>query len=233
MLTVLALKLKAVHDHYRKQDSPPQKHLCTPSVLENATERFEEDPSDGENSLLLKQFVQNMMTSSNGNIFRITGPLWENLPFTVNSPHKGQWRGFDVFFDLRLNKRLSKQPRQWWFESPSHSLWPQCKEILYGLKAFEHSCMFLCRRVEIAFCTKTGLPVCLQLSTSNYNVLPLQRGPCSLKYSEKTHHNSPARLTRPTKASSRNMGCFYVIRFMLCCCHCSTICDIVIYWTAF
>ena len=27
----------------------------------------------------------------------------------MNSPHKGQWpRRFDVFFDLRLNKRLSK-----------------------------------------------------------------------------------------------------------------------------
>ena len=25
----------------------------------------------------------------------------------MNSPHKGQWRSFDVFFDLRLNKRLS------------------------------------------------------------------------------------------------------------------------------
>ena len=36
----------------------------------------------------------------------------------VNSPHKGQW-GFDVFFDLRLSKRLSKQSRRWWFEMPS------------------------------------------------------------------------------------------------------------------
>ena len=27
----------------------------------------------------------------------------------VNSPHKGHWHSTDVFFDLRLNKRLSKQ----------------------------------------------------------------------------------------------------------------------------
>ena len=27
-------------------------------------------------------------------------------------------RSFDVFFDLRLNKRLSKQSRGWWFETP-------------------------------------------------------------------------------------------------------------------
>ena len=32
-------------------------------------------------------------------------------------------RSFDVFFDLRLNKRLSKQSWDWWFETPSGSLW--------------------------------------------------------------------------------------------------------------
>ena len=32
-----------------------------------------------------------MMPSSKGNIFHVTGPLWEESP--VNSPHKGQWRG--------------------------------------------------------------------------------------------------------------------------------------------
>ena len=38
----------------------------------------------------------------------------------VNSPHKGQWNGNVIFFfDLRLNKRLSKQSRRWWFETPS------------------------------------------------------------------------------------------------------------------
>ena len=35
-------------------------------------------------------------------------------------------RCFDVFFDLRLNKRLSKQPRGWWFETQSWSLWRHC-----------------------------------------------------------------------------------------------------------
>ena len=46
-----------------------------------------------------------MMTSSNGNIFRVF---------------------FYVFFHLRLNKRLSKQPRGWWFEMPPWSLWRHC-----------------------------------------------------------------------------------------------------------
>ena len=47
-----------------------------------------------------------------------------------NSPVPGEFpaqrpvtRSFDVFFDLRLNKRLSKQPWGWWFETLSRSLW--------------------------------------------------------------------------------------------------------------
>ena len=35
---------------------------------------------------------------------------------------------FDVFFDLCLNKRLGKQPRRWWFETSSRSLWRHCNE---------------------------------------------------------------------------------------------------------
>ena len=35
-------------------------------------------------------------------------------------------RGVDVFFDLRLNKQLSKQPWCWWFETSSCSLWRHC-----------------------------------------------------------------------------------------------------------
>ena len=35
-------------------------------------------------------------------------------------------RSFDVFFDPRLNKRLSKQSRRWWFKTPCHSLWRHC-----------------------------------------------------------------------------------------------------------
>ena len=38
-------------------------------------------------------------------------------------------RSFDVFFDLGLNKRLSKQPWGWWFEMLSWSLWRQCNAM--------------------------------------------------------------------------------------------------------
>ena len=74
-------------------------------------------------------YIYNMMTSSNGNIFRVTGPLCGE--FTGPGEFPAQWsvtRSLDVFFDLRLNKRLSKQSWDWWFETPSWSLWWQCNE---------------------------------------------------------------------------------------------------------
>ena len=48
----------------------------------------------------------------------------------VNSPHKGQCRGALIFFfDLRLNKRLSKQSWGWWFETPLSSLSRRCNAL--------------------------------------------------------------------------------------------------------
>ena len=39
-------------------------------------------------------------------------------------------RSLDVFFDLCLNKRLSKQWWGWWFETPSCPLWRHCNEYI-------------------------------------------------------------------------------------------------------
>ena len=53
-----------------------------------------------------------------------------------NSPVIGEFptqspvtRSFDVFFDLHLNKQLSKQSWGWWSETPSCSLWRHCNEF--------------------------------------------------------------------------------------------------------
>ena len=53
-----------------------------------------------------------------------------------NSPVTGEFpaqrpvtRSFDVFFDLRLNKRLSKQLWGWWLETPSHPLRRHCNAM--------------------------------------------------------------------------------------------------------
>ena len=70
------------------------------------------------------------MTSSNGNIFRVTGPLWGEPPVIGGFPSKRPVTlSFDVFFDLRLNKRLSKQSRRIWFETPLRSVWRHCNEV--------------------------------------------------------------------------------------------------------
>ena len=53
-----------------------------------------------------------------------------NSPVTGEFPsHRPVTRSFDVFFDLHLNKRLSKQSRRWWFETPSRSLWRHCNGL--------------------------------------------------------------------------------------------------------
>ena len=72
-----------------------------------------------------------MMTPSNGNIFLVTGHLCG--PFTghrwIPRTTASDVLGFDVFFDLRMNKRLSKQSRGWWFETLLGSLWRHCNVI--------------------------------------------------------------------------------------------------------
>ena len=50
----------------------------------------------------------------------------------VNSP-RPVTRSFDIFFDLCLNKRLSKQSQGWWFETQSRSLWRHCNDLMYNL----------------------------------------------------------------------------------------------------
>ena len=63
-----------------------------------------------------------------------------------NSPVTGEFpsqrpvtRSFDVFFDPRLKKRLSKQSWGWWFEMLSRSLWRHCDvndELVFMRKSF-------------------------------------------------------------------------------------------------
>ena len=62
-----------------------------------------------------------------------------------NSPVIGEFplqrpvtRSFDVFFDLRLNKGLSKQWRRWWFDTSQCLLWRNCnKQPLHWRSRFD------------------------------------------------------------------------------------------------
>ena len=50
----------------------------------------------------------------------VTGELPAQRPVT---------RSFDVFFDVCLNKRLSKQWWGWWLETPSRPLWRHSNDV--------------------------------------------------------------------------------------------------------
>ena len=54
----------------------------------------------------------------------LLGLCAQNSPVTGEFPaQRPVTRSFDIFFDLRLNKRVSKQLWGWWFETQSCSLW--------------------------------------------------------------------------------------------------------------
>ena len=56
----------------------------------------------------------------------------------LNSPsQRPVLRIFDVFFDLRLNKRLNKQSTRRWFETPLFSLWRHCN-VMYDTQQQHH-----------------------------------------------------------------------------------------------
>ena len=100
-----------------------------------------------------------IMTSSNGNVLRVTGllcgeftgPRWISL---TKASDAELW----CFFDLRPNKRVSKQSWGWWSETPSSSLWRQCNESDFNIKMHQWVLM-------------TGLSVIL-----GYTVLSVWKG---------------------------------------------------------
>ena len=86
--------------------------------------------SNGHKCVIRLPSVQLMMTSSNGNIFRVTGPLCVKFTGPGEFPtQRPVTRSFGVFFDLRLNKPLSKQSWGWWFETQSLSSWRHCNAL--------------------------------------------------------------------------------------------------------
>ena len=82
-----------------------------------------------------------MMTSSDGNIFCVTGTLCGEFTVTGEFPsQRPVTRSLDVFLDLRLNKRLNKQSRRRWLETPLCSLWCHCNDDFY-LSLAETNCL--------------------------------------------------------------------------------------------
>ena len=100
-----------------------------------------------------------------------------NSPITSEFPaQRPVTRSFDAFFDLRLNKRLSKQWRGWWFETPSCPLWRHSNMFSYwyrkGVLAFDgyvnlgHS-----RPVHLGF----YIHLCKQFTVTKKSCIPRHR----------------------------------------------------------
>ena len=75
--------------------------------------------------------------------FRLNGALCgEFTSYRWNPSLRSVTWSFDVFFDLRMNKRVSIKSRRRWFETPWWSLWRhcdvcwRCAEMLYQAKRY-------------------------------------------------------------------------------------------------
>ena len=93
-------------------------------------------------------------------------------------------RSFDIFFDIRLNKRMSKQSWGWWFETPSGSLWRHCNELNY----YGRDCSPMVRNSSSVMETKT-CKIAKNWNCIKYNFIPILTN-------AKFLHNSNFKLTK-------------------------------------
>ena len=121
------------------------------------------------NSWLMITSHNNMMTSSYGNIFRFTYPLcYWNSPVTGEFPtQRSVTRSFDIFYDLLLNKRLSKQSWGWWFETPSRLLWRHCNEPAHTKKHVYLATMYILNAILVIIQQTSQLFTTYQLPKHN------------------------------------------------------------------
>ena len=75
-----------------------------------------------------------MVTSSNGKKKSALLALCAGNSLVIGEfpAQRSVTRSFNIFFDLRLNKCLSKQSWCWWFKTPSCSLWHHCNVICHS-----------------------------------------------------------------------------------------------------
>ena len=94
-----------------------------------------------------------------------------------NSPVTGEFpsqmtvtRSFDIFFDRRLNKRLNKHSRRWWFETPSRPLWSHCNEIIHRPRTYEGPALNALRSRQNGRHSPDGIFKCIFFN-ENCNIL--------------------------------------------------------------
>ena len=105
-----------------------------------------------------------------------------NPPVTGRFPsQRPVTRSFDMSFDLHLNKRLSKDSRCRWFETPSRSIWRHCNNVIscrigpcYNETRWynQHAANFLWNVSIVVVCFVLNIPVPLKsLLVLNLNSL--------------------------------------------------------------
>ena len=91
-------------------------------------------------------------------------------------------RSFDVFFDLRLNKQLSKQQWGWWFETPSRHIivmwsWSQRSHVLHNCYMYVYIRGYF-RQTKWYSDILSALPTHLNDNITKHNdVMPRKRFP--------------------------------------------------------
>ena len=135
-----------------------------------------------------------------------------------NSPVPGEFpaqrpvtMSFDVFFDLRLNKRLSKQSWGRWFETLSCPLWRHCNDNPLDQHWLDIEPTHLCPIDVISMLMQwsllSGLPPVYRQTITWTSMDILWIGPLSMKYclSKKMH----SEILSNTEIS---LLCWYVLK---------------------
>ena len=128
-----------LHFHYDSTVHIDEKgnHMITLCQLNNPSKYQWINSINQYKSTLKPKQIRFMMTSSNGNVFRVTGHLCGEFTDPGEIPAQGPvTRSFDVFFDLRLNKWFRKQSWCWWFETTSRPLWRHCNVTIVRMHIF-------------------------------------------------------------------------------------------------
>ena len=116
---------------------------------------------------LLMTWIRNHMETVSA--LSVTGEFPSQGPVT---------RSFDVCFDLRLNKCLSKQSRSWWFETPWRSLWRHCNEYVPHASLGQHV-IAVCRSSSSNFDNSWSSQILLTCQSSlHLNTTKYWRGFC-------------------------------------------------------
>ena len=128
----LNITMSSYHRNFHYRD----KMVSRPSYLDNGVVYIWKDRIYIETWTWMRSARQlfgmkeNMMTSWMETFSALLAIFAGNSPVTGEFPsQRPVTQSFDVFFRLRLNKRLRKQSWGRWFERPSRSLWRHCNGV--------------------------------------------------------------------------------------------------------